>query len=134
MHSNPFLAKNSENLPKKEHEFCLELHDALTNSDGFRRKAVPSLLYRYFSGMASSFRGVRKVLKKNAPYALVVGGNHTVLGGNRFDINTPVHLSSIAVKNGWKLKEIIPLQTYQRFGYHANNAVANESLIILEAV
>jgi hypothetical protein len=127
------LLGNIDQLPSTEAKFCIQLLNALSDTDGFRRRAVPTLLYRYFSGMACSFRGVRSALKKKAPYALVVGGNHTVLGGQRFDIDTPKHLASIAEMNGWSIREIIPLQTYQRYGYHMNNAVANESMVILEA-
>lgn len=127
------LLGNVDQLPSSEATFCMQLLNALSDKDGFRRRAVPTLLYRYFSGMANSFRGVRSVMKHKAPYALVVGGNHTVLGGHRFDIDTPRHLASIAEMNGWSVKEIIPLQTYQRYGYNMNNAVANESMVILEA-
>jgi hypothetical protein len=127
------LLGNINQLPSSEAKFCMQLLNALSDTDGFRRRAVPTLLYRYFSGMACSFRGVRSTMKKKAPYALVVGSNHTVLGGQRFDIDTPRHLASIAEMNGWRVREIIPLQTYQRYGYHMNNAVANESMVILEA-
>ena len=72
-------------------------------------------------------------MRDGSPYALVVGGNHTVLGGRRFDIDTPAHLASLAEANGWRTREILPLQTYQRYGLHMNNAVANEALVILEA-
>lgn len=128
------LEENSEQLPHEQAEYCLTLLHALGESDGFRRKALPALLYRYFGGMAASFRGVRRVSKFGATYSLVVGGNHTVLGGQRFDIDTPAHLAALAESNGWRTREIFPLQTYQRYGYHANNAVATESIVILEAI
>lgn len=127
------LDTNAAGLPDAQASYCIELLRALGESDGFRRKAVPVLLYRYFAGMAASFRGVRTVLRNGAPYALVVGGNHTVLGGRRFDIDTPSHLAALAEANGWRTREIVQLQTYQRYGYHANNAVANEAIVILEA-
>lgn len=128
------LETNATRLPEAQASYCMQLLHALGESDGFRRKAVPTLLYRYFAGMAASFRGVRSVMRKGAPYALVVGGNHTVLGGRRFDIDTPAHLASLAEANGWRTREILPLQTYQRYGYHMNNAVANEAMVILEAI
>ena len=127
------LEDNEEKLPLEQAAYCLTLLRALGESDGFRRRALPALLYRYFSGMAASFRGVRRVTKMGATYSLVVGGNHTVLGGKRFDIDTPAHLAALAEANGWQTREILPLQTYQRYGYHANNAVATESIVILEA-
>ncbi|UES60232.1 RNA methylase (plasmid) [Roseibium aggregatum] len=125
------LQENREQLPIEQAQFCLEALAAIGESDGFRRRAVPALLYRYFVSMKYSFQSVLNELRPNAPYMLIVGHNHTVLGGKRIDIDTPSHLASIAREVGWHLEEIVPLQTYQRWGYHAGNAVAAESLIML---
>jgi site-specific DNA-methyltransferase (cytosine-N4-specific) len=125
------LTRNSSELREAEAAFCMGLQQALGPRDGFRRKAVPSLLYRYFAHMQASFRSVRAVMKPNAPFALIVGHNHTTLGGIRRDIDTPRHLTSIAESVGWRIDEIIPLQTYHRYGYHMSNAVAAETLLLL---
>lgn len=125
------LETNADLLPKPEAEYCLRLARALSSDDGFRRQGVPSLLYRYFANMQRAFVSVRSVVKRNGKFALVVGHNHTTLGGKRFDIDTPHHLASIAASCGWKIDELIPLQTYRRYGYHVENAVAAETLLIL---
>jgi site-specific DNA-methyltransferase (cytosine-N4-specific) len=127
------LVSNANGLPAAEAAYCRRLLDALGAGDGFRRQAVPALLYRYFAAMAEVFRSVRPLMKAQAPFALIVGGNHTVLGGERFDIDTPAHLASLAQANGWRHVETIPLQTYQRFGYHQDNAVTVESMVIVRA-
>ena len=124
---------NSAGLPSQEAEFCAVLQQALSPEDGFRRKAVPFLLYRYFAAMHDSFAAIRQVMKPGVPFGMIVGHNHTVLGGVRYDINTPAHLASLAQDNGWVVEEILELQAYQRYGYHMNNAVSSESLIILRA-
>ncbi len=72
-------------------------------------------------------------MKDGAPFALIVGSNHTVLSGKRFDINTPQHLAELAAANGWEHVETVPLQTYQRYGYHMGNAVIDEGLVIVRA-
>lgn len=128
------LVENRADLPEEQVDFCRMLQAALTDKDGFRRQAVPLLLYRYFVGMAEAFRSVRGCMKDGAPFALIVGSNHTVLGGERFDINTPQHLAQIARTCGWTHEETVPLQTYQRYGYHVSNAVNSEGLVILRAV
>lgn len=128
------LLENAAALPSAQADYCRQLQQALADSDGFRRQAVPSLLYRYFVGMAEVFRSVHNRLKNGSAFALIVGGNHTVLGGRRFNIDTPNHLASLGAANGWNVEEVIPLQTYQRFGYHMANAVDNEALVILRAV
>lgn len=125
------IRDNAAGLPADQLALCRQAKALLSATDGFRRKAVPGLLYRYFSFMRESFRSVFNELKPGAPYALVVGHNHTTLGGQRIDIDTPSHLAALAESVGWNLVDIIPLQTYQRYGYHAENAVAAESLILL---
>lgn len=127
------LEANNAQLPAGEAALCVKLQQTLTDQDGFRRQAVPRLLYRYFADMADSFTSVRKVMKPGAKYGLIVGGNHTVLGGQRFDINTPNHLASLAVSRGWKHLETVELQTYKRYGLHSKNASTTEALVILKA-
>ena len=125
------LQENAAGVPVEQLELCLALNRSLSESDGFRRKAVPTLLYRYFASMRNSFEAVGKRVKKDAPYALIVGHNHTTLGGTRFDIDTPRHLANLASQVGWDVDEFVDLQTYHRYGYHANNAVAAETMIFL---
>lgn len=127
------LLANNARLPHTQANFCRALQEALSEKDGFRRQAVPLLLYRYFTGMAEVFRALRPLMNQKVPFALIVGHNHTVLGGKRFDIDTPAHLADIAQTCGWSHQETISLQTYQRYGYHMGNAVNGESLVILRA-
>ncbi|MEI7828054.1 MAG: DNA methylase, partial [Euryarchaeota archaeon] len=128
------LLENRSDLPKAQADYCRTLQTALADTDGFRRQAVPLLLYRYFVDMANMFKRVRSCMNDGAPFALIVGSNHTVLGGKRFDITTPRHLVEIACFCGWTHEETVPLQTYQRYGYHMSNAVNSESLVIVRAV
>lgn len=125
------LHANALKLPAAQLRFCLELEAAVGKADGFRRKAVPTLIYRYMAHMRDGFASVRKLVRKNAPYALIVGHNHTVLSGVRRDIDTPSHLAALAKSVGWAIDEAIPLQTYRRYGLHAVNAVGAETLLIL---
>ena len=125
------LADNEARLPADEAGLCRRLAGALGNDDGFRRQAVPTLLYRYFASMRDALRSVHDVLLPSAPFALIVGRNHTVLGGERYEIDTPAHLANMAAEVGWQVEEQMPLQTYQRYGYHMNNAIAHETLLLL---
>lgn len=127
------LLSNMAGLPEVQAKYCRALHKALGEGDGFRRQAVPLLLYRYFAGMAQVFTALRPLMRDGAPFALIVGGNHTVLGGKRFDINTPQHLAEIAESCGWAHCETVPLQTYQRYGYHMDNAITAEAMVIVRA-
>lgn len=125
------LQDNARGLPDTQADFCCRLARAVGPRDGFRRQAVPTLIYRYMADMRDGFRAVARLLRKGAPYALIVGHNHTVLSGVRRDIDTPAHLASLAQSVGWLLEETVPLQTYPRYGLHAVNAVEAETLLIL---
>ncbi len=127
------LEVNQAELPEAEVSFCRRLADAVGNDDGFRRQAVPVLLYRYFRNMQDAFRAIRRVVREQAPFAFIAGCNHSVLGGIRYDIETPRHLANLAASNGWAIEEELPLQTYHRYGYHMNNAIARETLVVLRA-
>jgi tRNA G10 N-methylase Trm11 len=124
---------NTARLPEAEAKYCATLQKAIGPTDGFRREAVPVLLYRYFDLMSQTFQSVRKCMKVGGRFALIVGHNHTQLGGKRFDIDTPTHLASLANHQGWNVEEVTALQPYQRYGLHAANAVKAEALIVLKA-
>lgn len=125
------LEANDAGLPCEQSAFCAFLQGSLADTDGFRRRDVPLLLYRYFTSMLASFRAVRALVVPGARYGLVVGHNHTTLGGVRHEIDTPAHLCSLARASGWRVEEKIPLQAYWSYGYQARNAVAAETLVIL---
>ena len=126
------MASNTAGLPQAEAMFCRQLHGALDSRDGFRRQAVPILLYRYFVAMQGSFESILRLLRPGAPFALIVGRNHSTIGGDRYDIDTPTHLANLASNVGWLVSDMLPLQTYRRYGYHVNNAVASEVLVVLK--
>ena len=125
------LLDNIDGLPKVEVETCIQLQQSLGIGDGFRRQAVPCLLYRYFADMQRSFAAIKRMLKAKAKFEIIIGHNHTVIGGVRRDINTPKHLANLTAATGWRIDELIPLQTYQRYGYHISNAVGSETLLLL---
>ena len=124
------LRLNEDRLPQNIIDLCLHLNQSFIDTDGFRKRAVPILLYRYFSDMSKMFKNVLNALKPNCKFALVVGHNHTVIGGTRYDINTPQLLVDVAIQCGWIHDRTISLDVYNRYGLHQNNAIENESLII----
>ena len=127
---NSKLLANSLEIPENVHVFCRDLFQNLTNKDGFRKRAVPSLLYRYFYQMKNMFETVNSKLKPNSYYALIVGHNHTTIGGNRTDIDTPHLLVEVAQSIGLELSEKTPLEVYHRYGLNSKNAVNKESLLV----
>jgi site-specific DNA-methyltransferase (cytosine-N4-specific) len=122
---------NLADLPKPVYNFLLKLESSVSSDDGFRRKELPTLLYRYFSNMKKIFYSVAKVVKSNGAFVLIVGHNKTCLGGMSYDINTPSLLKELAQISGWSIDFSHPLQTYQRYGMHMENAVSSEDMICL---
>lgn len=126
------LTNNSRELPSNIYEYCLKLQKAVSSKDGFRRKSVPMLMYRYLSDMRDVFKSTLEIMQASAPFALIVGHNRTTLGGKGFDIDTPALLREVALECGWSHEDSIPLQTYQRYGSHMANAVQAETLLIVK--
>jgi SAM-dependent methyltransferase len=126
------MSTNEAGLPEAEAHLCVRLQSALEPEDGFRRRAVPALLYRYFQGMRDAFVNVRNVMRPDGRFALIVGQNRTTIGGSDYQIDTPTHLANIAGSVGWRVAELMPLQTYRRYGLHASNAITSETLLILQ--
>ena len=50
------LEGNAGGLPRAETRLCGRLRDSLNGQDGFRRKAVPILLYRCFASMQTGWK------------------------------------------------------------------------------
>ncbi|MBV6438453.1 MAG: hypothetical protein EPGJADBJ_00077 [Saprospiraceae bacterium] len=126
------LKDNYFQLPESIHTLCLQLHNRLNMGDGFRKQAVPELLYRYFYDMRQAFANVYSALKPGAFFALIVGHNHTTIGGVKTDIDTPAMLGIVGESIGFKLTENTSLEVYQRYGMHMNNAVQKESLLVFQ--
>jgi site-specific DNA-methyltransferase (cytosine-N4-specific) len=108
------------------------LSQAISPADGFRRRATPGLVYRYFADMKKVFSTLSNVTKKRGRLAFVVGSNHTTLGGRRFEINTPTLLAEIAIQRGFHVVDQMELQTYHRYDLHRKNSIRCESLTIFE--
>jgi site-specific DNA-methyltransferase (cytosine-N4-specific) len=129
---NSRLYENADDLPPAIGSFCRRLAMSVGSKDGFRRQAVPLVVYRYFADLRGVFLGLTRILNPGALLAFVVGPNQTTLGGQHFIIDTPSFLALIATELGFKVREIIPLQTYQRYGLHQKNSIRGEDLTIME--
>jgi len=121
---------NQAQLPEKVYKFCLSMESMLTSEDGFRRRAMPILLYRYLGGMRDVFHQLYQTLRTDGRMAWIVGFNQTTLGGHVLQIDTPALLNQVAIQAGFKVEETVPLQTYQRFDVHQKNSIREEAALI----
>jgi hypothetical protein len=99
---------------------------------GFRKKALPSLLYRYFAGMADAMSVWAHVLAPGERAVLIVGHNHTTAAGERIDIATPELLGDAAGSRGFEVIELIRLEAWPRYGLHSANGVPGEDALVIE--
>jgi site-specific DNA-methyltransferase (cytosine-N4-specific) len=121
-------------LPAEVTKLCRHLADELVDSrDGFRRQNMPALAYQYFTDMATVFGNVRTVLKPGSAFAVVVGPNNTTINGDLVLIDTPKLVAATAVKAGWRLERIDPLDTYPRYDLHQRNSIRSESLLVFRS-
>ena len=123
----------ADSLPRSVSSLCRDMQVLLAgSSDGFRRRRMPGLTRRYFVDMLKAFRAIRLGVVAGGMMALVVGSSRTRLGGKQLLIDTPTLLLDTAQKAGWHPKELVQLDTYQRFGLHHRNSIQSESLLVLE--
>jgi site-specific DNA-methyltransferase (cytosine-N4-specific) len=126
------LGANVDALPDAVTELVRNIQ--LRNEDGsagFRRAAVPALLYRYFTRMGECFDAWRGVLRAGERAVLIVGNNRTTAGGEQTVIRTPQLLGEVAASRGYEIEEIIPLETWPRYGLHGRNGVSGEDALVL---
>ncbi|MDO8616620.1 MAG: hypothetical protein Q7T33_12945 [Dehalococcoidia bacterium] len=127
------LRANGGSLPRHALEFCQSLGEvAFQESDGFRRRNTPALVYQYLTDMSRALRNLFDIVRPNGHMAMVVGRNKAELGGRSIVIDTPALLAEIAQSHGWLAEEERELDTYARFDLHRENSIKTESLLIFK--
>jgi site-specific DNA-methyltransferase (cytosine-N4-specific) len=96
---------------------------------GFRRKNLPSLLYKYFDDMRQVFLGIHAILKPGASAFVVVGNNHTIAGGQKVEIMTVNLLADLAKTVGFHLVEEIPMEMMVSRDIFKKNTIESESIL-----
>ncbi|MDN5767830.1 MAG: hypothetical protein L0H96_19340 [Humibacillus sp.] len=123
---------NRDSLPSSVLDLLGTIQASNERTDaGFRRAAVPTLLYRYFSQIGQTLDNLAESLKVGERAVFVVGTNRTGKGEGLVEIATPRLLAAVAATRGFRVDEIIPLETWPRYGMHADNAVNSEDAVVL---
>jgi site-specific DNA-methyltransferase (cytosine-N4-specific) len=129
------LTANTDALPDAVTELVRDLRARNeAGNAGFRRAAVPALLYRYFARMGECFDAWRAGLRTGERAVLIVGNNRTTAGGEQTIIRTPQLLGEIAATRGYEIEEIIPLETWPRYGLHGKNGVSGEDALVIRSL
>ena len=126
------IEHNETGLAEEVWQLCKVLKRAFDpNTDGFRRRNTPAVVYRYFSGMTRVMTAAEEHLKKGGCLAFIIGPNKTTLGGNKLLIDTPALLSATGTHVGLELCEIHELNAYSRYNAHSRNSIREERLLIM---
>jgi len=124
---------DSHNLPAVLTDLLRRIDSANQGSKaGFRRAAVPPLLYRYFVAMRDDFKAWHGQLRDGERAVVVVGRNRTGPAGSQTVIDTPALLAACAEQVGFLTASFISLETWPRYGLHAANGVDSELAVVLE--
>jgi hypothetical protein len=123
---------NRKQLPRSVGDLITEIYELNQNADvGFRRRNLPSLLYKYFRDMKAVFDGTAQVLKKRGNAFVVIGNNHTLAGGRRVSINTVKLLGDVAEAVGFESIERIDMEMLVSRDIFKKNAIGSESILHL---
>lgn len=126
------LKVNEADLPQSCLRTCRNLLTALDGtSDGFRRRNVPALLYKYLCDMKAVLGQVKLMVRPHGYFALVVGRNRTRLGGKEYLIDTPNFLTEISKQIGFRKMFLEELDAYPRYDRHKFNSIKSEVLLVL---
>jgi Putative RNA methylase family UPF0020 len=123
---------NADRLPRSIVRLLAKIERAQAGEDvGFRRAAVPALLYRYFASMGRTIDTWSRVLRPGESAVLIVGRNQTTAGGEAVEIPTSELLADVAATRQFEVREIVKLEAWPRYGLHSANGVLREDAVIL---
>lgn len=126
------LDANTDGLPDAVKRLVQDIRGRNEDGNaGFRRAAVPALLYRYFARMGECLDAWWIGLRTGERAVLIVGNNRTTAGGQQIVIRTPELLGDVAASRGYAVEEIIPLETWPRYGLHGKNGVSGEDALVV---
>ncbi len=108
----------------------IELSNRASNA-GFRRRAVPPLLYRYFAHMGETLDAMTTTMRPGEHVVMVVGSNRTGSADRQIEIQTPELLGQLSATRGFEYTERISFETWARYGMHSKNAVNAEDAVVM---
>jgi len=98
---------------------------------GFRRRNLPSTLYKYLVGMKTCIGEINRLLRTGGRCCIIIGNNQTRLGGcETISINTHEMLKEMILQEGMELEKTILMAPTSAYMVHANNMIRNEYILI----
>lgn len=121
----------ADRVPASTTTFLQELLDAVRRDDsaGFRKQQLPSVLARYFLGVAEVLANVRAVLEQGAHLWFVLGDSRSQIGGKQWVIPTVEEFRSIAKHSGLELVESVPITVTREDVVHARHSITDNAVL-----
>ena len=122
-------------LPPSTMSFLRELLEAILSDDsaGFRKRQLPTVLLKYFVGVARVIDQLRPRMKEGGHLWFVLGNSRTTIAGNQRIIPTIDEFSAIAVSAGFELIERIPITVTREDLAHSRHSITENTIIHLRA-
>jgi len=103
------------------------------NTAGFRRQQLPTVLAKYFVGVAAVLSELRTRLLPGSHLWFVLGDSRTQVGGRRWIIPTVDEFASIAKHAGYDYVERVPITVTREDVVHAKHAITENAIVHLRA-
>lgn len=130
------IMSNSYNeLPASTIAFLQELLESTRRDEsaGFRRRQLPTVLMKYFLGVAHVMEQLRQRVRQGAHLWFVLGNSRTNLAGRQWTIPTTDEFATIAKAAGFEFIEQIPITVTREDVAHARNSITKNAIVHLRA-
>jgi DNA modification methylase len=125
----------TDELPLSTVTFLQELLDAARSdaTAGFRKQQLPTVLARYFLGIAGVMQQLGPRMAVGAHLWFVLGDSRTEIGGRKWVIPTVDEVEAIAKHVGMELIETIPITVTREDVIHARHAITENAILHFRA-
>ena len=129
------IIREENGLTKDLRDYLVDLHRRVADADvGFRRKNMPSLLFRFFQDMTRVLNNCHAVLRPNGQVMIVIGDNRIRVDNDYERIPTTDLLQDVAEKSGFKVLERIDINVTTENMVHIGNAITRNVVLRLSAL
>jgi len=127
------IKDDATELPKSLKVYLRDLHYRVSKANvGFRRKNMPALLLRYFSGIDAVFQNCYRALRSGGEAMIVIGDNRMRVNEDYERIPTTEFLQDIALARGFELSERIDVSVTTENLVHIKNAITKNVVLRLK--
>ena len=120
-------------LPARTQALLGDLLETVDNDPdaGFRKRQLPTVLYKYFASMAQVMGQLAPRMRGGGHLWVVLGDSTTTLGGQKRPIPTVDEVAAISVAAGFEEVERIPITVTREDVAHAKHSITENAIVHL---